>query len=89
MNAQQIKVKHAFQKKAGGLIRINFKKEKEGLSLMVEDNGKGMEKLPENPTQIKTFGLKLIHLLVEKLKANWEISGLKGTCVSIQVQFQL
>jgi len=78
-------LKHAFDKNRAGQINIAFKTQQQALSLTVMDNGKGMDNLPSNPAKIKTFGLKLIRLLVEKLEATWEICGQNGTCVSIQI----
>ena len=65
--------KYAFQKQDLGLIRIELKKQDEGLQLCISDNGCGM---PTNfdIAKAKSLGMKLVNILARQLKgkAHWE-----------------
>lgn len=60
-------LKHAFAKrKAGGLLHVTFRKEKDTLVLKVRDNGEGFTK----ETGDASFGIKLMTALARKIRGD-------------------
>jgi two-component sensor histidine kinase len=75
-------LKHAFPTvTTESCVHIQFRREKDNLLLLVEDNGTGM------PAEIKesSFGLELIRALCEKLKATLTMSPGQPNGTSAQV----
>lgn len=72
-------VKHADATRL--LVQIN--KTENEIFLVVEDNGVGMN--PETLTQSRGIGMKSIESRVKYLNGTIDISGGKGTCVSVHI----
>jgi two-component sensor histidine kinase len=78
--------KHAFSNAADDRITIRFARMADGeTELMIADNGRG---LPSgyDPAQSGTFGMLLIHGLVEDLDGRLEIDRRKGTTYRIRFE---
>lgn len=75
--------KYAF-KENNGLITIDFKKDKDNYYLSLSDNGKG---LPEDIDiqKLKSYGLRIITLLVEQLEGSYLLENNNG--VSLKIKF--
>jgi PAS domain S-box-containing protein len=71
-------LKHAFEGRSEGVIRITFKKTGDKLQLSIGDNGVG---LPENYKEIKSksLGMTLINTLAKQLEAEMFIDTREGT----------
>lgn len=79
-------IKYAFEDK-GGKLEISFKQINSKLELIVADNGKGFRPETENTG---SFGLKLVHSLARKLRAEVNINAQAGTRVELLItDFQL
>ncbi len=79
--------KHAFSNQNDGVVFVGFQQEEEKLIVTVKDNGKGVDASTSTTLASKSFGLKLINLLVKKLNATWKMSGNNGTSVLLEVPF--
>lgn len=75
--------KYAF-KENNGLITIDFKKDKDNYYLSLSDNGRG---LPEDIDiqKLKSYGLRIITLLVEQLEGSYLLENNNG--VSLKIKF--
>jgi PAS domain S-box-containing protein len=71
-------LKHAFSKSGSGEIRVEMKKEENGVKIIFADNGAGF---PEGIdfSDTKTLGLKLIQMLVAQLDGQIEMVQAGGT----------
>jgi two-component system, sensor histidine kinase PdtaS len=69
--------KHAFHQKNKGIITLQIEADEPSMQLIIQDNGDG---LPEgfNLQEQKSFGLKMINTLVNKLKASFTIEQDSG-----------
>jgi two-component system, sensor histidine kinase PdtaS len=69
--------KHAFHHKNKGIITLHIEADEPSMQLIIQDNGDG---LPEgfNLQEQKSFGLKMINTLVNKLKASFTIEQDSG-----------
>jgi len=77
-------LKHAFpENKKDAYIRITLYKKDDELILKVADNGKGFTAFD---TKEKSFGMKLIHSLARKLKADISFEHHKGTEVTLKIK---
>lgn len=79
--------KHAFPNQSNGVVFVGFQQKEEKLIVTVKDNGKGVSMSTSTTLANKSFGLKLINLLVKKLNATWKMSGNNGTSVLLEVPF--
>lgn len=70
--------KYAFKEKSKGIIRIELKQEKKELTLIVEDNGIGLDKNFDIKKQ-RSLGMQLIHMLSEQIDAKMKVSSESGT----------
>ncbi len=75
--------KHAFEPNQPGEIQIELKETEKDYILYMSDNGKG---LPENfdTTDMRSFGLDIMHLLSRQLGGSFTIESRKGVKVIIQ-----
>jgi two-component sensor histidine kinase len=78
-------LKHAFEKGRPGLIELTLKKEKDALLMEVKDNGKGFPK-PIDPPRPETFGMRMIRIFAQKLKADLNIYNDQGACVVMRMR---
>lgn len=78
--------KHAFQQveKPQLTIELNEDKKEQVLSLIVSDNGKGINLSSVSPS---SFGLKLIRTFVQQLDAKMDISNSKGAVFNISFNY--
>jgi two-component sensor histidine kinase/tetratricopeptide (TPR) repeat protein len=78
-------LKHAFDKTKNGLIRLTLKKDNGVLLMQVKDNGKGF---PEsaNATRPSAFGMRMIKIFAQKLKADLNIYNDHGACVVMRMK---
>ncbi len=75
-------LKHAFEGKDGGAVRVAIGTDHDTLVLSVEDDGVGLSALsPEPPT----FGLQLVQNLVRQLAATIELGPGPGTKLTVRV----
>ncbi len=70
-------LKHAFHGKETGIISFSLKDKGDAIEVKIKDNGIGM--LPEDFTSSLSFGNKMIHAFVQKLKAQLSINYIDGT----------
>jgi two-component system, sensor histidine kinase PdtaS len=78
-------LKHAFENGNGGLIEVVLKKCDGLLLLQVKDNGKGFPGVDNiaNPT---SFGMRMIKIFAQKLKADLDIYNDQGACVTMRIK---
>ncbi|PKL15383.1 MAG: hypothetical protein CVV50_00310, partial [Spirochaetae bacterium HGW-Spirochaetae-6] len=82
-------LKHAFEGKENGEIKISFTKfEENKINLKVEDNGKGIPSFDHIQTS-PSLGLELVHVLAEQLGSTLEKSSHKGAQFSIVFKNEL
>ena len=74
-------LKHAFPGNQDGIVKITLRNN-ELLSLIIEDNGVGFQ---NNEERNGGFGLKLVQVFVEKLKATYHVSHENGTRVELKM----
>lgn len=76
--------KHAFQHKSHGNIALKITADEPAMQVIIQDNGDG---LPEgfNLQEQKSFGLKMISTLVNKLKASFTIDNQKGATFILHI----
>ncbi|HVU58957.1 MAG TPA: histidine kinase dimerization/phosphoacceptor domain -containing protein [Puia sp.] len=78
-------LKHAFEKGKYGCIELTLKKEKDVLLMQVKDNGKGFPE-PVNPDRPAAFGMRMIKIFAQKLKADLNIYNDQGACVAMRMR---
>jgi two-component sensor histidine kinase len=78
-------LKHAFAGSEGGMIKVTLKKSNEFLLLQVTDNGKGFTE-PPGSAHVNSFGLRMIKIFAEKLKADLEIYNAGGACITMCIR---
>jgi two-component sensor histidine kinase len=76
-------LKHAFEGRNEGTLHFTFKSDEQRLELSLKDNGVGIDEHTFKSS--RSFGNKLIHSFVRKLKASLRIFNDQGTLVSISV----
>ncbi len=74
--------KHAFSDKTNGKVTIRVTKNQKIYQILVKDNGVGIPKNITYPQ--KSYGLKLVSLLMKQLKGTMVQSQKKGTSFEIQ-----
>lgn len=77
-------LKHAFENRAGGLIEVTLKKHNDSLLMQIKDNGRGFPDAA-NPSH-STFGMRMIKIFAQKLKADLEIYNDHGACVTMRIK---
>lgn len=76
-------MKYAFTNQDYREVRLELKKNLDGLNLLIADNGEKSYELPENFN--KTFGLRFVDQLVRsKLRGEWSIENKNGFFVLIK-----
>lgn len=76
--------KHGVQHKDIDLVRVTLKEQNNKIFLEVKENQiNASEKVRK--ISIRSFGLKLINLLVDQLQATWNVSEKEGTHISISL----
>lgn len=78
-------LKHAFEKGRPGCIELTLKKEKDSLLMQVKDNGKGFPE-PVNPDRPAAFGMRMIKIFAQKLRADLNIYNDQGACVAMRMR---
>lgn len=76
--------KHAFTETNQGTILVDISTQEQTMQLCMQDNGKGLPEGFEWKLQ-KSFGIKMIGNLVNKLKANFSIYNREGTRIEIYI----
>lgn len=76
--------KHAFTQSASGIMEVSIATDHSSMQLIIQDNGKGLPEGFEWKHQ-KSFGIKMIGNLVNKLKANFSIYNRVGTRIEIYI----
>jgi len=69
-------MKHAFIGKHDALLKVNLSKVDKSVTLVVEDNGKGIS--VEKAKNSNGFGMTLVNLLADQLKGEFKIDHTKG-----------
>ncbi len=76
-------LKYAYESTDNPKISVKLSQESEGLKLSVKDNGKGeLEKIKES----KSFGLKLVRLLVKQLNGSLTLTSENGISYDILIK---
>lgn len=70
--------KHAFKEEEKGVIEVHLKGTEEGASLIISDNGKGMDER-FSLKQPDTFGMELVLSLVEQIDGSIEYEKAEGS----------
>jgi two-component sensor histidine kinase len=78
-------LKHAFEKGRSGWIELTLKREDGVLLLQVKDNGKGFPETT-SPARPTAFGMRMIEIFAQKLKADLDIYNDPGACVAIRMR---
>lgn len=82
-------LKYAFPDKQEGEINIILKEKNQRLNMIMMDSGVGMPQ-DFDLKNAKSFGMKLIHTLAEKLEASIKIDSTKGTRIQFEInKYQL
>jgi two-component sensor histidine kinase len=76
--------KHAFTQAASGTMEVSIATDHTSMQLIIQDDGKGLPEGFEWKHQ-KSFGIKMIGNLVNKLKANFSIYKREGTRIEIYI----
>jgi two-component sensor histidine kinase len=71
-------IKYAFSDRTDGLIRLILERSKQGVTLMVEDNGVGFS-AEFDSEQSNGYGLSLVRMLSEQLGGSFSIAGRNGS----------
>jgi len=75
-------LKHAFPEGSRGRIRVGYGKDDSGWTLVVADDGKGMQ--TSGPPPVAGLGTSIVEALAQQLQAHTEVAdGNPGTIVSI------
>jgi two-component sensor histidine kinase len=78
-------LKHAFASNEGGMIEVTLKQSEAFLLLQVTDNGKGFPE-PAGSAHVTSFGLRMIKIFAEKLKADLDIYNAGGACITMWIR---
>jgi len=78
-------LKHAFVNEQGGRIEITLKQNNEILLLQVRDNGKGFPDKAD-PAHSTSFGMRMIKIFAQKLKADLDIYNDQGACIMMRIR---
>ncbi|MCP4537649.1 MAG: PAS domain S-box protein [Chloroflexi bacterium] len=80
-------MKHAFPNGRKGKISIDFHPvgDDDGLTLVIQDDGVGFRQ-DWNPENLKSFGLRLVSMLIRQLKGEMEIDQSNGTLFEITLR---
>ncbi len=75
-------LKHAFPEGSGGRITVGYRKDESGWTLVVADDGKGMQ--TSGPPPVPGLGTSIVEALAQQLQAHTDVAdGDPGTIVSI------
>lgn len=77
-------LKHAFEHTTTGRIEVTFKKMDGLLFLQVKDNGKGFA--AADSAQSDAFGMRMIKIFAQKLKADVHVFNDPGACVTMRIR---
>jgi PAS domain S-box-containing protein len=77
-------IRHAFPVEMSGEITITGKDTGGIMEIRVTDNGVGMTPVVD-PDEVKTLGLKLVHILIEQLNGTVEYTPPPGTTVVLRI----
>lgn len=77
-------MKHAFIDKHDALLRVNLSKADKCITLVVEDNGKGIS--AEKAKNSNGFGMTLVNLLADQLKGEFKIDHTKGAKFTLRFE---
>jgi two-component system, sensor histidine kinase PdtaS len=76
--------KHAFKSTSDPRVDVSLERKPDGSMLLrVADNGKGLATMADTS---KSFGMKLVHTLVEQINGNLQVAQDNGTIYSIQIR---
>lgn len=75
--------KHAFKDRDGGTVSISIEKTDDKVTLIIHDNGSGIDEKVETATS-SGFGLSLINMMVEQLNGTCTIVNEHGTKSVVQ-----
>jgi two-component sensor histidine kinase/Tfp pilus assembly protein PilF len=76
--------KHAFNATTNPRVDVSLEKKTDGTMLLrIADNGKG---LATSIDTSRSFGMKLVHTLVEQINGNLQVAQDNGTVYSIQIR---
>ena len=78
-------IKHAFEGRKVGQIRISLKCLGSMMTLEYEDDGRGVDSL-ESLNKEDSLGMKLIRLLTDQLDGAMEFSGTEGFKITIEFE---
>ncbi|MFI5155605.1 MAG: histidine kinase dimerization/phosphoacceptor domain -containing protein [Chitinophagales bacterium] len=78
-------LKHAFEKNEKGWIRLTLKKDEGDLLMQVQDSGRGFPK-SDNSSRSTAFGMRMIRIFAQKLKADLNIYNDQGACVVMRMK---
>jgi two-component sensor histidine kinase len=79
--------KYAYVNESNPTLAIEFRIDVEkNIVLLVKDNGKGIDKLPDNSD---SFGLKMVRLLTRELRGSFNIVVQNGTTFSLTIPVQI
>ena len=77
-------IKYAFPHSQNGIINIELKKTNSKISLMIDDNGIGLQK-NFDINNINSIGLHLVNLMVSQLKGKIQFVKENGTKIIIEI----
>ncbi|MEJ7739272.1 MAG: sensor histidine kinase [Chitinophagaceae bacterium] len=77
-------LKHAFGHSEAGRIEVTLKKRNGFLLLQVKDNGKGFPDAAD-PARSSSFGMRMIKIFADKLKADLDIYNDQGACITMRI----
>ena len=77
-------LKYAFPDDKNGKINVSLKESDDRLSLMVKDNGIGMDDKTKNQLG-SSFGYRLINVFKDQMKADLKIDRYDGTSVTLNI----
>jgi len=72
-------LKHAFVDRERGVVTVRITSEGERCIMQIRDDGCGLP-VAVDPEKPETLGLRLVHLLVEQMHADFHFAGLEGCC---------
>ncbi len=79
-------LKHAFINRKTGTVFFKLKKMEEKLLITISDNGSGMS--AKQFLESDSFGNKLIHAFVQKLKGSMDIESNNGTQITLNLNIK-
>ena len=77
--------KYAFKERESGSVLISIKKDKNKVTLIVHDNGVGIDE-SKNVTESPGFGLTIVKMLVDQLDGTFSVTNENGTKNVIQFE---